>query len=169
MCGDVFVFVYAYVGVSTVLLGKPLGALAKDPNHIVVQFKEASLRLLHSITAVLYSPPWYKIIPTKGLTDFDSALREVNQLGEVILSQRIEELQKAAKEDRVADVGFLGQWLEEGKLGPQEMVRIVSDFLAAGVDTVSAYVYAFPTVYTVRIPVECRAPLEHYVSCDTLI
>ena len=121
-----------------------MGALAKDPNHLVVQFKEASLQLLHSITAVLYSPPWYKIIPTKGLTDFDSALRKVGQLGEVILSQRIDELQKAAKEDSgIADVGFLGQWLAEGKLGRQDMVCIVSDFLAAGVDTVSAHLVHF--------------------------
>lgn len=137
VCMCMCLCLYMHIGVSTVILGKPLGALVKDPDPFVLQFKEAALRLIHSVTAVLYSPPWYKIIPTKCHKEFDSALREVYQLGEVILSQRIEELQKTTKEDRVADVGFLGQWLADGKLDPQDIVRIVSDFLAAGVDTVS--------------------------------
>ena len=128
-----------HIGVSTVILGKPLGALEKDPDPIVLQFKEATLCLIHSITAILYSPPWYKVIPTKSHKDFDSSLRAVHQLGEGILSQRINELQTATKDDRVADVGFLGQWLAEGKLDSRDIIPIVSDFLAAGVDTVSAH------------------------------
>ena len=102
------------------------------------QLIHSAVKLVQSLTAIIYSPPWYKYFPTAAIKQFDAMLHEVFRLGSILKEKRIKEMREAAeKGEELDDVGFLGQWIANEKLTEEDILPLVSDFFVAGSDTVS--------------------------------
>ena len=95
--------------------------------------------LLESVTDVATMPPMFKIYPTKGyrlFLDVNSRMLVVATKHAKTVKQRI-----ASGADGSETVGMLEEWLRDGVLTEEEAILQAVGMFAAGVDTVSIYVY----------------------------
>ena len=127
---------WACEGVATVMIGEGLGMLSDNPSDMAKSFLSASLAFIRSLTNFLYAPPLYKIHHSlsQPYQIFDKAVKEVYSVGAAILTQKIKQIESGKN---VEDVGFLGKWVLDGEMTDREILPIVSDFLAVGIDTTS--------------------------------
>ena len=113
------------------ILNKRLNMLA-NPAAEMVEFQEKSLLFIEGLGYMAQSIPLYKYIPTPSSRRFLNAVQFLEDISLKFISER-----KAALKDLDTEsVGFLDQWLANGKLSTKEIVPLMRDFLAAGVDTV---------------------------------
>ena len=102
-------------------------------------FVDAVRDLFESLTDVATMPPLFKIYPTKGyrlFLDINSRILEVATKHAKTVKQRI-----ASGADGSETVGMLEEWLRDGVLTEEEAILQAVAMFAAGVDTVSIYVY----------------------------
>lgn len=116
------------------ILNKRLNMLS-NPTAEMIQFQDESLHLIQGLAYMAQSIPVYKFIPTRQSRRFMKAIRFLDSISVKFIEER-----KAALSDLGTEqcIGFLDQWLVDGKLTAKEIIPLVRDFLAAGVDTVSS-------------------------------
>lgn len=112
--------------------------LTENPSDFGKQFLEAGRNFTRTLIQFMYALPVYKLIPTKPYKEFDVAVRRLLSLAGEIMEKKMAELTKAVEEGHeLQGIGFLDQWLLEGKLSNDQILPIFGDLLAAGIDTVS--------------------------------
>ena len=125
-------------GLSAILMNEKQGMLTDNPSNMGKQFLEAGRNFTRTLLEFLYALPVYKLIPTKPYKEFDKAVRRLLSLAGEIMEKKMAEMTRAMDEGREAQgIGFLDQWLLEGKLSNEQILPIFADLLAAGIDTVS--------------------------------
>ena len=112
-----------------------------NPTAEMIRFQDESFRLIQGLGYMAQSIPVYKYIPTPKSRKFMKAVRFLDTISVKFINERKAAMTKLGAEQCV---GFLDQWLVDGKLTTKEIVPLVRDFLAAGVDTVS---YSAPCMF----------------------
>lgn len=127
---------WTFESISVILLNKGQGMLSENPSEMGIRFKEAGLAYLLNMMKFLYALPLYKIYPTKPYIEFDKSVKQLMSVTEEIMSEKVKEMSSALDAGReVEQIGFLDQWLMEGKLSKAELLPIFGDLLSAGIDT----------------------------------
>ena len=112
--------------------------LTNEPSEIGLRFKEAAFDYMRDMMHFLYALPLYKIFPTKPYVNFDTSVKNLLSVSKELVDAKVKEMCAAMDEGReVEQVGFLDQWLLEGKLTQAELLPIIGELLSAGIDTVS--------------------------------
>ena len=136
----IFVFCISNLiaGVSSIIFGTRMsttgGELSKESQKIV----DTTVDIVQTLSAIIYSPPWYKLFPTPALKRFDVKLRELHHLAKTLKERRMKEIQEASKNGKQEkDAGFLSQWIANEEMQEDDIQPLVNDMLLAGSDTVS--------------------------------
>ena len=125
-------------GIVAILINEKQGMLTDNPSEFGKQFLEAGQNFSRTFIQFNYAPPLYKLFPTKPYKQFDAALRHLLSLAREIVEKRMAELTTALKEgQKVKGIGFLDQWLLEGKLTHEQILPIFGDMLFYGIEAVS--------------------------------
>lgn len=125
-------------GLAAILMNEKQGMLTDNPSEFGKQFLEAGRNFTRTLIRFMYALPLYKLVPTKPYKEFDVAARRLLALAGEIMEKKMAELTRALEEGHnVKGIGFLDQWLLEGKLSHEQILPIFGDLLAAGIDTVS--------------------------------
>jgi cytochrome P450 len=125
-------------GVSSIIFGTRMsttgGELSKESQKIV----DTTVDIVQTLSAIIYSPPWYKLFPTPALKRFDVKLRELHHLAKTLKERRMKEIQEASKNGKQEkDAGFLSQWIANEEMQEDDIQPLVNDMLLAGSDTTS--------------------------------
>ena len=95
----------------------------------------------------MFALPLYKLIPTKPYKEFNAAMRRLLSLAGKITEKKMAELTRALEEGQnVKGIGFLDQWLLEGKLRHEQILPIFGDFIIACTENVSWFQHGILTM-----------------------
>ena len=112
--------------------------LTGEPSEVGLRFKDAAFDYMRDMISFLYALPFYKIFPTKPYVKFDTSVKNLLSVSKELVDAKVKEMCAAMDEGReVEQIGFLDQWLLEGKLTQAELLPIIGELLSAGIDTVS--------------------------------
>lgn len=129
---------YIFPGLAAILINEKQGMLTENPSDFGKQFLEAGRNFVRTLLGLMYALPVYKLIPTKPYKEFDVAVRRLLSLAGEIMEKKMAQMTTALEEGQeVQGIGFLDQWLLEGKLSSEQILPIFADLVAAGIDTVS--------------------------------
>lgn len=129
---------YIFPGLAAILINEKQGMLTENPSDFGKQFLEAGRNFVRTLLGLMYALPVYKLIPTKPYKEFDVAVRHLLSLAGEIMEKKMAQMTTALEEGQeVQGIGFLDQWLLEGKLSSEQILPIFADLVAAGIDTVS--------------------------------
>ena len=115
------------------ILGERLNTFT-SPSTKMRAFQRAALQYIDDLSPLLTLLPLYTIIPTPSSVRFVIAVRELEEITESIVEEKIANINSKIDKDAV---GFLDQWLLNDAFTKEDIYVLVRDFLAAGIDTVN--------------------------------
>ena len=138
------IFVH-FAGIAVFLLNKRLGVF-HNPTQDLVELQKKASDFIKGTSYMGKGLGLHKFIPTPGRMKFLKSVEYLDSWSEQCISTAKDRIAASGSNSDIT-FGFLDQWLLEGKLTNAEIVALLRDFFAGGIDTVSADTCIFPNHY----------------------
>ena len=125
-------------GMGIFILGERLN-LFMDPSARMKRFQKAGASFVEGFGSLFSGIPLYRLVPTPSSVRFVDAAHQLEEITKELVEEKIAKLSKSDDVDEVPS-GFLEQWLMSDDFSKEDIAVLMRDFLAAGIDTVSALV-----------------------------
>jgi cytochrome P450 len=126
---------WAFEGLVIFLLSKRLNILA-NPAPEVDELKRKAAEFVRGTSYMGRSLSLHKFLPTPGLMRFLRAAEFLQAWAEQCIWNNHQQTQVSNSSSDAA-IGFLDQWLLDGRLSQEEIAAQLRDFFAGGIDTTS--------------------------------
>ena len=117
------------------LLNERLGVF-HSPTQDLVELQKKASDFIKGTSYMGKSLGLHKFIPTPGQMKFLKAVEYLDSWSKQCISTAKDRMATSGFNSDIT-FGFLDQWLSEGKLTNAEIVALLRDFFAGGIDTVS--------------------------------
>ena len=126
------------LGMGIFILGERLN-LFMDPSARMKRFQKAGASFVEEFGSLFSGIPLYRLVPTPSSVRFVDAAHQLEEITKELVEEKIAKLSKSDNGDKLSS-GFLEQWLMSEDFSKEDIAVLMRDFLAAGIDTVSALV-----------------------------